>query len=173
MVQFRSERLDAQRAGGIGLVLMAVMASALGGFIASRLRTRWVGIHTDEVDFRDNRRGCDAKATLQLPRLAYQVNAPLRSNLPPKLTPLGGIFLLALWARGRAGFRLRFLRCALLERVVAFRIEPAGRRSPNPHSPTAVLFLPGQALLTGVSLLPGTSALLLDLFSGTASPSAP
>ena len=30
-------------AGGIGLVLMAVMASALGGFIAGRLRTRWVG----------------------------------------------------------------------------------------------------------------------------------
>ncbi len=44
-------------AGGIGLVLMAVMASALGGFIASRLRTRWVGIHTDEVYFRDTAHG--------------------------------------------------------------------------------------------------------------------
>ena len=44
-------------AGGIGLVLMAVMASALGGYIASRLRTRWVGIHTDEVYFRDTAHG--------------------------------------------------------------------------------------------------------------------
>jgi len=44
-------------AGGIALVLMAVMASALGGYIASRLRTRWVGIHTDEVYFRDTAHG--------------------------------------------------------------------------------------------------------------------
>jgi hypothetical protein len=44
-------------AGGIGLVLMAVMASALGGYIAGRLRTRWVGIHTDEVYFRDSAHG--------------------------------------------------------------------------------------------------------------------
>ena len=44
-------------AGGIALVLMAVMASALGGYLASRLRTRWVGIHTDEVYFRDTAHG--------------------------------------------------------------------------------------------------------------------
>jgi hypothetical protein len=44
-------------AGGIGLVLMAVMASALGGYIAGRLRTRWVGIHTDETYFRDTAHG--------------------------------------------------------------------------------------------------------------------
>jgi hypothetical protein len=44
-------------AGGIGLILMAVMASALGGYIAGRLRTRWVGIHTDETYFRDSAHG--------------------------------------------------------------------------------------------------------------------
>ena len=44
-------------AGGIGLVLMAVMASALGGYLAARLRTRWVGLHTDEVYFRDSAHG--------------------------------------------------------------------------------------------------------------------
>jgi hypothetical protein len=44
-------------AGGIALVLMAVMASALGGYIAGRLRTRWVGIKTDEVYFRDTAHG--------------------------------------------------------------------------------------------------------------------
>src|SRR3954466_15465541 len=43
--------------GGIGLVLMAVMASALGGFIAGRLRTRWVGLHSDETYFRDSAHG--------------------------------------------------------------------------------------------------------------------
>lgn len=43
--------------GGIALILMAVMASALGGFIAGRLRTRWVGIHVDETYFRDTAHG--------------------------------------------------------------------------------------------------------------------
>jgi hypothetical protein len=42
---------------GICLVLISVMASALGGFIAGRLRVRWVGLHTDEVYFRDTAHG--------------------------------------------------------------------------------------------------------------------
>ena len=44
-------------AGGITLILMAVMSSALGGYLAARLRTKWVGIHTDEVYFRDSAHG--------------------------------------------------------------------------------------------------------------------
>src|ERR1043166_959213 len=44
-------------AGGIGLILMSVMASALGGYIAGRLRTRWVGIHVDETYLRDTAHG--------------------------------------------------------------------------------------------------------------------
>jgi hypothetical protein len=49
-------------AGGITLILMAVMASALGGYLAARLRTRWVGLHTDEVYFRDSAHGVIAWA---------------------------------------------------------------------------------------------------------------
>jgi hypothetical protein len=49
-------------AGGITLVLMAVMASALAGYLAARLRTRWVGLHTDEVYFRDSAHGVAAWA---------------------------------------------------------------------------------------------------------------
>ena len=44
-------------AGGIGMILMAIMASALGGYITGRLRTRWVGLHTDETYFRDSAHG--------------------------------------------------------------------------------------------------------------------
>jgi hypothetical protein len=44
-------------AGGIALILMAVMASAFGGYITGRLRTKWVGIRTDEVYFRDTAHG--------------------------------------------------------------------------------------------------------------------
>jgi hypothetical protein len=49
-------------AGGITLILMAVMASALAGYLAARLRTRWVGLHTDEIYFRDSAHGVIAWA---------------------------------------------------------------------------------------------------------------
>ena len=49
-------------AGGIALILMAVMASALAGYLAARLRTRWVDLHTDEVYFRDTAHGVIAWA---------------------------------------------------------------------------------------------------------------
>src|SRR5436190_11978758 len=42
---------------GISLCLISIMASALGGFIAGRLRTRWVGLHSDETYFRDSAHG--------------------------------------------------------------------------------------------------------------------
>ena len=42
---------------GIYLLVVAVMASALGGYLAARLRIPWTGIHTNEVFFRDTAHG--------------------------------------------------------------------------------------------------------------------
>ena len=42
---------------GIYLCCTAVMASAVGGYLAARLRTKWIGIHTNEVFFRDTAHG--------------------------------------------------------------------------------------------------------------------
>jgi len=42
---------------GIYLCIVAVMASAIGGYLAGRLRTKWVGVHTHEVYFRDTAHG--------------------------------------------------------------------------------------------------------------------
>jgi hypothetical protein len=42
---------------GAYLVIVAVMSSAVGGYLAARLRTRWVGLHTNEVFFRDTAHG--------------------------------------------------------------------------------------------------------------------
>ena len=39
------------------LVLVQVLSSALGGYLAGRLRTKWVSLHTDEVYFRDTAHG--------------------------------------------------------------------------------------------------------------------
>ena len=42
---------------GIYLVIVGVMASAVGGYLAARLRTKWTGIHTHEMFFRDTAHG--------------------------------------------------------------------------------------------------------------------
>ena len=39
------------------LVLMQLIASSVGGYLAGRLRTKWVNIHTHEVYFRDTAHG--------------------------------------------------------------------------------------------------------------------
>ena len=42
---------------GVYLIVMAMLASTIGGYIAGRLRKRWTGVHTDEVFFRDTAHG--------------------------------------------------------------------------------------------------------------------
>ena len=42
---------------GIYLVIVAVMSSAIGGYLAARLRSKWIGVHTHEVFFRDTAHG--------------------------------------------------------------------------------------------------------------------
>ncbi|MGA8036412.1 MAG: hypothetical protein WA823_00160 [Candidatus Acidiferrales bacterium] len=39
------------------MILMEIISSAFGGYVAGRLRTKWVQIHTDEVFFRDTAHG--------------------------------------------------------------------------------------------------------------------
>jgi hypothetical protein len=36
---------------------MAMISSAVGGYLAGRLRTKWTGVHSDEVYFRDTAHG--------------------------------------------------------------------------------------------------------------------
>jgi hypothetical protein len=39
------------------LILTQIMASAMGGYLAGRLRTKWTDLHSDEVYFRDTAHG--------------------------------------------------------------------------------------------------------------------
>lgn len=43
--------------GAVWLLLMSAIASGIGGYLAGRLRTRWVDVHNDEVFFRDTAHG--------------------------------------------------------------------------------------------------------------------
>src|ERR1700681_4507323 len=44
-------------AGIVWLILIEIIASALGGYLTGRLRTKWALIHTDEVYSRDTANG--------------------------------------------------------------------------------------------------------------------
>jgi hypothetical protein len=66
---------------GIYLIIVGVMSSAVGGYLAGRLRTKWVGAHTNEVFFRDTAHGFLAwafatliSATALVPTTAYLAN---------------------------------------------------------------------------------------------------
>src|SRR5829696_2469546 len=42
---------------GLYLVAIAMLASTMGGYLAGRLRMKWIGLHDDEVYFRDTAHG--------------------------------------------------------------------------------------------------------------------
>jgi hypothetical protein len=42
---------------GVYLVAVAMLSSTVGGYLAGRLRTRWVGVHDHEIYFRDTAHG--------------------------------------------------------------------------------------------------------------------
>jgi hypothetical protein len=42
---------------GIYFIVIAMLASTVGGYLAGRLRRRWTAVHTDEVFFRDTAHG--------------------------------------------------------------------------------------------------------------------
>jgi len=51
---------------GLYLVVVAMLASSIGGYLAGRLRTKWSGVHSDEVYFRDTAHGLLAWAVATL-----------------------------------------------------------------------------------------------------------
>lgn len=50
----------------VWVTLTQLIASAMGGYLAGRLRTKWVAVHTDEVYFRDTAHGFLAWAVASL-----------------------------------------------------------------------------------------------------------
>ena len=56
-------------AAAIAMVVTQWLSSAFGGYLTGRMRTKWVGVRTDEVMFRDTAHGllasCSLPATIQ------------------------------------------------------------------------------------------------------------
>ena len=62
-------------ASGIYLVVTAMLSSTVGGYIAGRLRSRWTGLHTYEVQFRDTAHGFLAWAVATVLGAAFLASA--------------------------------------------------------------------------------------------------
>ncbi|MDB5998329.1 MAG: rane protein [Rhizobacter sp.] len=64
---------------GVGTILWLaftqIAASGIGGYLAGRLRTKWAGVHTDEVYFRDTAHGFLAWAVASLATAALLASA--------------------------------------------------------------------------------------------------
>jgi hypothetical protein len=67
---------------GLYLIVIAMLSSSIGGYLAGRLRSRWIGVHSDEVYFRDTAHGFVAWA------FASVLGAALLAS--PASTLLGG-----------------------------------------------------------------------------------
>ena len=59
----------------IWLIVMEILSSAMGGYLAGRLRTKWTSIHNDEVYFRDTAHGFLAWATVFVITVAFLATA--------------------------------------------------------------------------------------------------
>ncbi len=81
-------------------------ASGLGGYLAGRLRTKWAGVHTDEVYFRDTAHGFLAWAVATLltaALLSSAVGAILGASVQAGSAVAGGAATAAAAAGGSAG----------------------------------------------------------------------
>jgi hypothetical protein len=68
---------------GLYLIVIAMLSSSIGGYIAGRLRSRWIGVRSDEVYFRDTAHGFVAWA------LASVLGAVLLAS--PATSLIGGV----------------------------------------------------------------------------------
>jgi hypothetical protein len=81
--------------GAIGIVwiiVMQVIASSLGGYLAGRLRSKWTRVHTDEVYFRDTAHGFLAwalAAVLTVTLLASAAASAIGAATRTATTPAG------------------------------------------------------------------------------------
>ena len=59
----------------IWLIVIQIIAFAMGGYLAGRLRTKWAGVHTDEIYFRDTAHGFLAWAVSIVVTAAFLTSA--------------------------------------------------------------------------------------------------
>jgi hypothetical protein len=69
-------------------IFIQIMSASMGGYLAGRLRTKWTGIHTDEVYFRDTAHGFLAWSVALVVTAAFLASAAtsMMGSAPDKST---------------------------------------------------------------------------------------
>ena len=78
----------------VWLTMTQLLASGMGGYIAGRLRTRWVALHSDEVYFRDTAHGFLAWAVASLATAALLtsvIGSIVGSGVQAGASAVGGV----------------------------------------------------------------------------------
>jgi hypothetical protein len=93
---------------GSWMIVVQVLSSALGGYLAGRLRTKWLNVHAHEVHFRDTAHGLLAWA---LSTVAGVVLVAMVLAAPPEMAPVAAGMdpaALRLAAERQAGIAAQF-----------------------------------------------------------------
>ena len=73
------------------LIVMQIISSSMGGYLAGRLRTKWANIHTDEVYFRDTAHGFLAWAVALVITAAFLASAATSMVAASSSAPRTGV----------------------------------------------------------------------------------
>ncbi len=127
---------------GAAMIVVQVLASALGGYLAGRLRTKWTQAHGHEVHFRDTAHGLLTWAASTL------AGVVLAASVLPALT--GGAPAAQVGAAAGSGDATA-LAPGAVPAVSAAAIDPAAQRRAEREANIAAQF----SLFMGIGLLLG------------------
>ena len=119
---------------GVWVIFMQLAASVLGGYIAGRLRTKWVSLHTEEVAFRDTAHGFLAWAVATLftaALLTSTVGAIVSGGVKAGAQVAGGAASAATGAAAADAGSSNYLMDSL------FRSPKGGKSQSSPEQSTA------------------------------------
>ena len=140
------------------LTLTQLLASGMGGYIAGRLRTRWVALHSDEVYFRDTAHGFLAWAVASLATAALLtsvIGSIVGTGVQAGASVVGGVASTATTAvtagaaaagsqadkPGADGGPLDYFVDSLFRKPVASEVTPAALPASTSPAEVARIFL--------------------------------
>lgn len=133
---------------GIYLTLAAIIASAIGGYLAGRLRRRWLGVDEHEVYFRDTAHGFLAWA------LATVLSAAVLGAAATAI--VGSTIGVTSVGRGGEGFDT----APYIDRLLRPQLGAAARPVPAPAPGTTTETAPVRPVVLGGPVLAETRAML-------------
>lgn len=131
----------------VWITFTQLVASAMGGYLAGRLRAKWVAAHTDEVYFRDTAHGFLAWAIASLATAALltsTIASIVGGGIQAGATVAGGVATAAT-AGGVAAVGTGMTKSDADGAPAGYFIDSLFRKDVNNNSTTAVIFPDGAA----------------------------